>query len=74
MSIKDNVYVAGEKPFDITQHEWSSGDFIDAFKAHTDDAHLHIIIAPYCHGRTWINKDDAIAIAKNFKLTVEDLK
>lgn len=61
------------KPFDITQHEWSSGDFIDVFKAYTDDTHLHFFIAPYCHGRTWINKSDAIAIAKHFKLNAEDL-
>lgn len=74
MGIKDDVYVAGEKQFDIAQHGWSSGDFIDVFKAYTDDDHLHFIIAPYCHGRTWINKNDAIAIARHFKLTAEDLK
>ena len=74
MAIKDSVYVAGDKSFDIAHHEWSSGDFIDVFKAYTDDPHLHFIIAPYCHGRSLINKDDAIAIAKHFKLTAEDLK
>lgn len=74
MDIKDSTCVEFDKPFDIAMHEWSSGDFIDAFKAFEGDAYLHFMIAPYCHGRTWISKDDAIAIAKHFKLTAEDLK
>lgn len=75
-SLLDGIFMRSKrinKPFDITQHEWGSGDFIDVFKAHTDDTHLHFFIAPYCHGKTWINKSDAIAIAKHFKLKAEDL-
>ena len=62
------------REFDITQHEFRSGDFVDAFPSNfSNEPALHFFIAPYCHGRTWIDKQDAIAIAKHFNLTAEDL-
>ena len=62
--------VVTKKPFDISEHEFSSGDFVDVF---TQGKHLHVYIAPYCHGRTWLDKDDAIVIAKALGVTGEDL-
>ena len=53
------------------EHEFSSGDFIDAF---TQGYVLHFYIAPYCHGSSWLDKQDAIAIAKALGVTAEDLK
>lgn len=68
MSIKDDVYVAGEKPFDITQHEWS--DVIAEIEP--ESGHTLVIKS---HG-SWINfdKDDVIAMARDRGVTAEDLK
>ena len=71
MSIKDNVYVAGEKPFDITQHEWSDCELI--FNRLDIDCNIHLDSKDVDCG-IFINKSDAIAIANHFKLTAEDLK
>ena len=70
MGIKDNVYVAGEKPFDITQHEW--GDKmanLGAMMSQRGDVVIRV-------GFSWIfvDKSDGIAIAKALGLTAEDLK
>lgn len=77
MSIKNDVYVADEKPFDITQHEWS-----DERLSHDGDT-LNVEYE-FCSGQLdsyevdflnlELRKKDAIAIAKHFKLTAEDLK
>lgn len=56
------------KPFDITQHEWSCGSFYSS-KVNGDSV---ILEGDYCVDYT-VNKSDAIAIAKHFKLKAEDL-
>ena len=70
------VVVSDEKPFDITQHEWSdeklsfSGGTFDVDFGHctnSDDSVSEVVNLDF-------NKADAIAIAKHFKLTAEDLK
>lgn len=70
MSIKDNVYVAGEKPFDIAQHEWSD-NCISVERSNTDAEQIRLDNDMYLVD---IERKDAIAIAKHFKLTAEDLK
>lgn len=76
MGIKDDVYVAGRKPFDITQHEWSdcmnlqfSGrdEGLDTlcFKVDAGDG----VFAFFD-----LDKSDGIAIAKALGVTAEDLK
>lgn len=75
--LKNNRWqIIDEKPFDITQHEFSderlsfSGDTLDADVgccAYYDDSIAEVINYDF-------NKTDAIAIAKHFKLTAEDLK
>lgn len=58
------------KPFDISEHEFSD----DKLSLLIDDADL-ISINDNCSGSCFdLHKDDAIAIAKHFKLTAEDLK
>ena len=57
--------------FDITKHEWSDCD-IDS--ATPDGGELFIDDRDYEISSISINKDDAIAIAKHFGLTAEDLK
>ena len=62
--------------FDITQHEWSDSDVNDVYIA---DYNL-IGIGICCNDNDGsvvdfgIRKQDAIAIAKHFGLTVEDLE
>ena len=56
------------KDFDITQHEW--GDSIAEFEAE----HGHPLVLK-SHGLWFFfDKQDAIAIAKHFGLTKEDLE
>lgn len=58
------------KKFDISEHEFSD----DKLSLLIDDADL-ISINDNCSGSCFdLHKDDAIAIAKHFKLTAEDLK
>lgn len=56
------------REFDIAQHEWS--DSIAEIEAESGDT----LVLKF-HG-SWISldKDDAIAIAKHFNLTAEDLE
>jgi hypothetical protein len=62
MSIHDNVYVAGEKPFDISEHE------INARLTKLESGNLGV----NDHG--WIiDKEYAIAIAKALGVKGEDL-
>ena len=63
MSIKNNVCVAGEKPFDIAQHE---------INEHITELESGVLGVNDCG---WIiDKEYAKAIARHFKLTTEDLK
>lgn len=71
MSIKDNVYVAGEKPFDITQHEWSDIT-MQGYEA-AKCANGSIILNGSSKSKV-INKKDGIAIARALGVTAEDLK
>lgn len=71
MSIKDNVCVAGEKPFDIAQHEWSDGLVTFEMVDFENDVRLICDNVDY---EFFMGKKDAIALAKHFKLTAEDLK
>lgn len=59
------------EPFDITQHEWS-GDQVEG--ATVEDECLFIDDNDYDISTISIDRKDAIAIAKHFKLTAEDLK
>lgn len=59
-----------EKEFDITQHEWSDS-FISVESLNTDSDVIRLDNDMYLVD---INKDDAIAISKHFKLTAEDLE
>jgi len=65
----DDLIEIKRKPFDITKHEWSDVyfDYVDC----DDDIRLY---SPHSNGDFYLGKDDAIAIAKHFGLTVEDLK
>lgn len=74
MNIKDNVYVAGEKPFDITQHEWSdeAKDCRILFNNPSwagDDLQIEVSDANGNYADALLIKEHAIAIAKHFKLT-----
>ena len=70
--LKDDVYVAGEKPFDITKHEFSDLNF--KTKAYVSDGELIIGASEYEIPCFCANKNDAIAIAKALGVTAEDLK
>ena len=65
---REKPVLEDKKPFDITQHEWS--DSIADIEAESGDT----LVLKF-HG-SWISidKDDAIAIAKHFNLTAEDLE
>lgn len=69
MNIKDDVYLAGEKPFDITKHEWSDRMAnLAAMMSERGDVVIRV-------GCSWIflDRQDGIAIAKALGLTAEDL-
>ena len=79
MNIKDNVYVAGEKQFEITQHEWSdeAKDCRILFNNPSwagDDLQIEVSDANGNYADALLIKEHAIAIAKHFKLTAEELK
>lgn len=59
-----------EKEFDITQHEWSD-NFINVCFSETNNDVIRFDNDMYLVD---IEKSDAIAIAKHFKLTAEDLE
>ena len=56
------------KPFDITKHEWS--DVIAEIEAESG----HTLVLKFKGSWISLDKDDAIAIAKDRGLTAEDLK
>ena len=56
--------------FDIAKHEWSDR-FIRIEESYTDDEVISLNNDVYSID---IERADAIAIAKHFKLTLEDLK
>lgn len=57
--------------FDIAKYKWSSADITGA---EGESDWLHIDINPYyVMSGTRLEKQDAIAIAKHFKLTERDL-
>lgn len=56
------------RDFDIAQHEWSDG--IAEIKAEVCDT----LVLKFQGSWISIDKDDAIAIAKHFNLTAEDLE
>lgn len=58
------------KDFDITQHQWSD-EFVSVETANTDSDVIRLDNDMYLVD---IDKDDAIAIAKHFNLTAEDLE
>ena len=60
------------KPFDITKHEWSE---YNQLSSETDSECVVIDVdnCPYGWAGFSMYKDDAIALAKHFKLTPEDL-
>ena len=58
------------KKFDISKHEFSD----ERIEFSQDEGGLLVEIEDFYHVAACINKNDAIAIAKHFKLTVEDLK
>ena len=60
-----------KEPFDITKHEWSDGDL--SFDFIDGDGDIILDCLGDCGG-LFISKKDAIAIAKHFGLTAEDLK
>ena len=60
------------KPFDITKHEWSDREIeLLPYSCSFNRARIAIGINGNEEGR--LNKNDAIALAKHFKLTPEDL-
>jgi len=67
-----------EKEFDITQHEWSDTAKESAISFHTPDwvgDDLQIVIRDaYAQIDDILQKEHAVAIAKHFKLTAEDLE
>ena len=65
----DDLIEIKRKPFDITKHEWS-----DVYFDHIDGEGDINLRDSYCDDTFYISKCDAIAIAKHFGLTAEDLK
>lgn len=57
-----------QKPFDITKHEWS--DVIAEIEAESG----HTLVLKFKGSWISLDKDDAIAIARDRGLTAEDLK
>lgn len=64
-----------QKPFDISEHEWSDGDIDNHFLT-ADGLRVIFSFTPENMPLDVIglNKKDVIALAKHFKLTGEDLK
>ena len=56
--------------FDITNHKWSD-DFINVYESETTNEVIRFDNDMYMVD---INKKDAIAIARHFKITAEDIK
>ena len=56
--------------FDITNHKWSD-DFINVYESETTNEVIRFDNNMYMVD---INKKDAIAIARHFKITAEDIK
>ena len=72
-SILDGVFQKSkpvEKPFNIAQHEWSD-NFVSVEKSETNSDVIRLDNDMYLVD---IDKADAIAMAKHFNLTAEDLK
>jgi len=55
--------------FDISEHDWS-----DVYFDHIDGEGDINLSESFCGDTFYISKHDAIAIAKHFGLTAEDLK
>lgn len=70
MSIRDDVYVAGNDEFDISNHEWADEDL--SFNCVDSDGYI-MLDCDYIDG-VYLSREDTIAMAKHFKLTIEDLK
>lgn len=68
MSIKNNVYVAGEKSFNIAQHEFTDADVA---LHHCEFGEL--VLNVNCSSAV-LCKQDGIVIAKALGVTAEDLK
>lgn len=61
------------RKFDITEHEWSDEGTVSLDDS--DDGVLEMLCdGPDCYNEFELNRNDAIAIAKHFKLTKSDLK
>ena len=76
MSIRDDVYVAGERPFDISEHEFSDKDLIANINGETIELEVTYYDSHHHQDDTCtaqINKQDAIAIAKALGVTGSDL-
>ena len=72
-SILDGVFQESkhiEKPFSITQHKWSDS-FVSVEKSETNSDVIRLDNDMYLVD---IDKADAIAMAKHFNFTAEDLK
>lgn len=77
-SILDGVFQKSrpiERPFDITQHEWSDSDVSDVYISDFDLIGIGIMSSDGDQVVDFgVRKQDAIAIAKHFNLTAEDLR
>jgi len=67
-----SVFDKKEKPFDITKHEWQGGHEIRSATVYDDVLELNLYITGD-EFECYLARDDAIAIARHFKLTAEDL-
>jgi len=56
--------------FDITKHEWTDGDLAETF---VNAEHIEFVMDDSGVNAMYIRKDDAIALARHFKLKPGDL-